>query len=142
MAAITVHPDRDTPLAEQIAAALRRAIATGELRVGDELPPVRQLAADLSVNLNTVARAYQVLAEGGLIHAARGRGTRVVGDRVSTPAPGAATPLVERCRDLVADAKLAGLTADRVREMVEEALRACFPDAAPSPRTPQNGELP
>ena len=127
MGLLTIHPDRSTPLADQIASALRRAIATDAVRVGDELPPVRQLATDLAVNLNTVSRAYQALQEAGLIRTARGRGTRVVRDRETGAAAGGAqaAPLDERCLDWVASAKLAGLDAEATRAMFEQMLAAC-----------------
>lgn len=126
MGVITIHPARSTPLADQIVAALRRSIATGGIAVGQELPPVRQLAADLSVNLNTVARAYNVLQNQGLLQTARGRGTRITSERELAPGP-EAVPLDERMLDVVADAKLAGLDEARVRALIEATLRACYP---------------
>lgn len=125
MGAITLHPARVAPLNDQIVAALRRAIATGGVQVGQELPPVRQLAADLSVNLNTVARAYNVLQDQGLLHTARGRGTRITSEREVASGP-AAPPLNERMLDVIADAKLAGLDEARVRELLETTIRACY----------------
>lgn len=128
MGLLTIHPDRSTPLAEQIVGALRRAIATGAVRVGDELPPVRQLAADLAVNLNTVSRAYQVLQDAGLIRTARGRGTRVIRDREVGDAVvmGREPALEERCLDWVASAKLAGVDVVGAREMFERMVAACY----------------
>jgi GntR family transcriptional regulator len=61
----------------QIAEQIRLRIARGELKTGDQLPTVRQLAADLRVNFNTVARAYRRLDESGLISTQHGRGTYV-----------------------------------------------------------------
>ena len=52
-------------------------VARGELQPGDQLPTVRQLATDLRVNFNTVARAYRLLDEAGLISTQHGRGTYV-----------------------------------------------------------------
>jgi len=139
MANLTVHPDRRVSLTDQIVSALRRSIATGALRVGDELPPVRQLAADLSVNLNTVSRAYQALQEEGLILTARGRGTRVVRDREAERiAGGKSVPLEERSLDLAASAKLAGMDAAATRAMVERAIAACFD----SERIDSEGDIP
>lgn len=66
-----------TPIYIQIVERVRHMIATGKLRPGDQLPTVRQLAEDLSVNFNTVARAYTLLNSAGVISAQQGRGTYV-----------------------------------------------------------------
>jgi GntR family transcriptional regulator len=65
------------PIYAQIVEQIRQMIARGELHPGDQLPTVRQLAADLRVNFNTVARAYRLLDEAGLISTQHGRGTYV-----------------------------------------------------------------
>jgi len=65
------------PIYLQIIDQIRLMIAHGELRPGDQLPTVRQLATDLRVNFNTVARAYRLLDEAGLISTQHGRGTYV-----------------------------------------------------------------
>ena len=65
------------PIYLQIVDQIRQLVARGELRPGDQLPTVRQLATDLRVNFNTVARAYRLLDEAGLISTQHGRGTYV-----------------------------------------------------------------
>jgi GntR family transcriptional regulator len=65
------------PIYVQIVEQIRQQVARGELKPGDQLPTVRQLAADLRVNFNTVARAYRLLDEAGLISTQHGRGTYV-----------------------------------------------------------------
>ena len=65
------------PIYLQIVEQVQRQIASGQLRPGDQLPTVRQLATDLRVNFNTVARAYRLLDEAGLISTQHGRGTYV-----------------------------------------------------------------
>jgi len=67
-----------TPIYLQLAGQLGREIAAGGLPAESRLPTVRQLAADLRVNFNTVARAYRMLDEAGLISAQQGRGTFVL----------------------------------------------------------------
>lgn len=64
-----------TPIYEQIVCQVREQLAIGELNPGDQLPTVRQLASELRVNFNTIARAYRLLDETGLISTQRGRGT-------------------------------------------------------------------
>src|SRR5262247_1604665 len=73
------HHDR-TPLYAQLERALRAAIASGRLRPGDQLPTVRQLAVDLRINANTVARVYADLERAGVLETRRG-----VGSFVSAP---------------------------------------------------------
>lgn len=113
---LTVDPRSPLPLGEQVRRGLRRAIAEGELSPDDPLPPVRQLAADLGVNLNTVARAYRELEREGLVVTARGRGT-VVAARLAH-APVARDELSLRVRDLLADAKLSGYGKEEMRLLV------------------------
>jgi GntR family transcriptional regulator len=63
------------PIYVQIAEQIRQMVASGELKKGDQLPTVRQLATELRVNFNTVARSYRLLDESGLISTQQGRGT-------------------------------------------------------------------
>jgi GntR family transcriptional regulator len=66
-----------TPLYAQLDRAIRAAIAIGDLRPGDQLPTVRQLAVDLRINANTVAKVYGELERAGVLATQRGRGTFV-----------------------------------------------------------------
>jgi GntR family transcriptional regulator len=65
------------PIYVQIMEQIRLMVANGELKQGDQLPTVRQLATDLRVNFNTIARAYRMLDEAGLISTQHGRGTYI-----------------------------------------------------------------
>ncbi len=65
------------PIYVQIMEQIRQMVAIGELQVGDQLPTVRQMATELRVNFNTVARAYRMLDEAGLISTQQGRGTYI-----------------------------------------------------------------
>ena len=70
----SAHP---TPLYHQLERAIRFAITTGKLAVGDQLPTVRQLAVDLRINANTVAKVYLELERAGVVETRRGVGTFV-----------------------------------------------------------------
>lgn len=74
---ITLDESDPAPAFEQIHRQIVGHIASGALPVGSRLPPLRQLAKDLGVAVNTAARAYQMLDEAGLIQSRRGGGTRV-----------------------------------------------------------------
>jgi GntR family transcriptional regulator len=66
------------PIYVQIVDRIKHLVATEVLKPGDQLPTVRQLAADLRVNFNTIARAYRMLDESGVISTQQGRGTYVL----------------------------------------------------------------
>lgn len=103
----------DLPLHEQVAAEIRRAIADGEARPGERLPPARDLAAVLGVNSNTVLRALRILRDEGLLEFRRGRGVTVAG----TPEHGA---VLARARELLQFARKHGYRPDEVARMIEE----------------------
>jgi GntR family transcriptional regulator len=77
MAIVAIDPADQTPIYAQLERGLRAAIAAGRLRIGDQLPTVRQLAVDLRVNANTVARVYAALERDGVLETRRGVGTFV-----------------------------------------------------------------
>src|SRR5262249_4496726 len=77
MTGVAIDPRDPTPIYAQLNRALRAEIATGRLRPGDQLATVRQLAVELSVNANTVARVYADLERDGVIETRRGVGSFV-----------------------------------------------------------------
>jgi GntR family transcriptional regulator len=110
---VSIDPRDATPIYAQLERGFRAAIATSRLRPGDQLPTVRQLAVDLRVNANTVARVYAELERAGVIETRRGVGSFVA----ATPAQ--AHPPRERDKRLqtfvtrvLADADAAGFTVD------------------------------
>lgn len=74
---IKINFRSDQPIYLQIVDQIRHLITSGELKQGDQLPTVRQLATELRVNFNTVARAYRLLDEARLISTQQGRGTYI-----------------------------------------------------------------
>jgi GntR family transcriptional regulator len=110
-----VKVDRDAPadLHEQVAAEIRRAIADGEAKPGERLPPAKDLAAILGVNTNTVLRALRELRDEGLLEFRRGRGITVAG----TPER---TAVVNQARDLVRLARRHGYRLDELLRIIED----------------------
>ena len=74
---IVIHTSDPEPVYEQIVRQIQAAVKTGRLKPGTPLPPVRQLAGDLALNRNTVARAYRILEDQGVILTAGRKGTFV-----------------------------------------------------------------
>jgi GntR family transcriptional regulator len=95
-----VKVDREDPtdLHEQVAGEIRRAIAAGEAKPGERLPPARDLAAVLQVNRNTVLRALRQLRNEGLLEFRRGRGITVAATPDYGVVVAAATSLVRLAR--------------------------------------------
>src|ERR1700716_4344129 len=83
----TISLSHPMPLYAQLTRAIQFAIATGRLRPGEQLPTVRQLAVDLRVNANTVARVYAELERAGVIETKRGVGSVVCGKALQAPPP-------------------------------------------------------
>jgi GntR family transcriptional regulator len=115
VATIQIDPRDSTPIYAQIERALRAAIAAGRIATGEQLPTVRQLAVDLQVNANTVARVYTDLERQGVLETRRGVGSFVIAS------PAKARPPSEHARRLrafatrvLADATAAGFTAEEV----------------------------
>ena len=113
MISVKVNKADRTDLYLQVAAEIRRAIADGEAKPGERLPPARDLATVLGVNTNTVLRSLRLLQDDGLIDLRRGRGASVTG----TPERGA---VLQRVRELVEFARGQGYAVDEVVEMIED----------------------
>ena len=118
MWADTVDPSDALPLHAQLERSIRVAIASGRLKTGDQLPTVRQLAVDLRINANTVARVYTHLERLGVLGTRRGVGTFVQDSSASV------TTQNQKARDAdlaaiagraLAEASARGFTATELR---------------------------
>jgi GntR family transcriptional regulator len=112
---LNVKVDRGDPtdLHKQVAGEIRRAIAGGEAKPGERLPPAKDLAAVLGVNTNTVLRALRTLRDEGLLEFRRGRGISVAG----TPERGA---VVQRAKELVDFARHQGYRLEELVAIIED----------------------
>ena len=123
---ITIDLASSESLIDQIGSAVRTEIAAGRLAPGDELPTVRQLAADLEVNFNTVARAYRALEASGLVRSARGRGTRVAA-AVEANTKGARHGARRSLSIALTDARLAGLNRVQIETVLGTEIDLLWP---------------
>jgi GntR family transcriptional regulator len=102
------------PLHEQVAAEIRRAIADGEAKSGERLPPAKDLAAVLGVNANTVFRALRTLRDEGLVEFRRGRGVTVTGVAPHRSA------VITLARELVALGQRYGYQPEQLAQIVRQ----------------------
>jgi len=108
------------PAYRQIIDQILGAIASGTLRGGDQLPTVRQLAVDLSINPNTVVRAYRELEIRGILTTQQGIGTFITTQPVPVDEAVRQRQLDQLIGDLLARAGAAGLTSDEVVARLQE----------------------
>jgi GntR family transcriptional regulator len=123
------HPD---PVYTQIARQIRARIASGDLPPGEALPPVRTLASDLGVNLNTVARAYRLLEEEGFIAIRDRSGAEVAPPARGTDA-GSRDRLRKELREVLERIRQAGIGPDELMSLVEREV-ASFPGGWGKPK--------
>lgn len=112
---IRVDPGSPAPLYQQIAQQIRGALAAGALVSGERLPPARDLAVALQVNVQTVLRAYAELRDEQLVEVRRGRGVTVLGQPDRARLADQARRLIEAARDL-------GLSDPEIHDLVRSHL--------------------
>lgn len=125
----SVDPRSGVPMYLQLIEQVKRLIAVGALPAGEQLPTVKQLALDLTVNASTVARAYHDLERDGVIETSPGRGSfvrsnGVVADVRRNLADVARTALERAVRE----GRTLGLEAQELRALFDAVLRRWFPD--------------
>jgi DNA-binding transcriptional regulator YhcF (GntR family) len=105
------------PVYRQLIDQVRGGLAGGQLRRGDQLPTVRQLAVDLEINPNTVVRAYRELELGGLLETHQGTGTFISAQKLKGADAERERQLAQIVADCVSRAGAAGFT---VEELIDE----------------------
>jgi GntR family transcriptional regulator len=114
-----------TPIYTQIVEQVKQRVLSGELKPGDQLPTVRALALELRVNFNTVARAYRLLDEAGIISTQQGRGTYIL----EVPPPERTDKLRQQAlkaltRDYLTEALRLGCSPDEISKSLKEHLES------------------
>jgi GntR family transcriptional regulator len=107
------HTSRER-LQDQIASCVRRGVASGELSVGEQLPPAAELAAALSVDRNTVLAAYRQLRDEEMLEFRQGRGARVMS------AGPASSFVAQAARELIATARAHGIAKNELVRIIQE----------------------
>ena len=123
---ITIDPTSFVPLYEQVKNGLRREIALGALGPGAALPSIRDLAARLIINPNTVARAYAELERERLITTRKGKGCFVSEESGRLPKRDTIRRLDGLFETAIQDARKSGAEAAEIRRVFEDRLRASF----------------
>lgn len=120
---ITIDESDRRPIYRQVADEIKGLIARGELREGMALPPVRQVADDLGINLNTIAAAYRELQKEGLLKVRHGSGALVSSRRSNQQSD---SELRKALRASLGHLVLAGLPRSEIVEIVNEEIRELF----------------
>jgi GntR family transcriptional regulator len=111
------------PIYTQIVEQVKQQVVSGELKPGNQLPTVRALALELRVNFNTVARAYRLLDEAGIISTQQGRGTYIL----DVPSPERTDKLRQQAlealtRDYLSEAYHLGCSPDEISKAIKDQL--------------------
>jgi len=115
-----VEPGRGVPIYIQLMEQIRRAVAGGILSPEEQLPPVRDLSLQLSINPNTISRAYQELEREGVVYTMRGRGTFVAGPASTLTDQERRRRLDQAVEKLLVDAYHLGCTPGEVLAAVKK----------------------
>lgn len=120
---LRIDPLSSEPIFEQIVFQVKAHVARGVLRSGDRLPSVRELAKELAINPNTVARAYETLESRGVIVRRQGAGCFVTGNTSALRLDSRKKKLDQEIHRMVTEAFHLGFGPDDVRAALEKALR-------------------
>ena len=120
---IEINFQTHIPIYTQVMQQIKQAIAAEELNPGDQLPTVRQLAAELRVNFNTIARAYRLLDEAGIISTQHGRGTYILEQRNAETAERLRHQTLTSLTDqFLTEAKRLGHSSAQIKAVLEEKI--------------------
>ena len=118
----SIDPKGAVPIYRQITDQIRRRVAAGMLAPGDQLPSVRELAGDLLVNPNTVAKVYRDLERDGLLETRRGQGTYVSAEAGAMAEAEQRALLTERLAEVAREVRAFGLSERAAVELFREVL--------------------
>ena len=119
----------------QIESLVLFAVASGQLKPGDQLPSIRELAEKIGVNQNTVAKSYRDLEVMGVIYTRRGMGVFVNKGTEAKCRENSRRRIISRLHEVVCEAKAAGMSAREIKEVCEKSYAS---DAGPYAETPKS----
>ena len=119
---IRIEPSSGVPITRQIIDQIRARCVSGELKVGDRLPSVRELARQLAVNQNTILRAYERLTNEGILELRHGDGTYVAQFAAGQQLRREKAQLLAEAQRLVRRAQTLGLSPNDLRELLDSAI--------------------
>ena len=119
---IQISPGSSEPLYSQVVQQISQSIAKGRLCPGDKLPPVRKLASELVINPNTVARAYTMLEQSGLVATKAGSGTFVVDPSLRDKDTAQLSILADRMDNIISQALNLGLKPKEATDLFKTRL--------------------
>jgi GntR family transcriptional regulator len=119
---IKVNASSFIPIYEQIKIEFKKEIFRGDLKPNDPLPSIRDLATELLINPNTVARAYRELEMEGIIYTRRGKGCYVSDDSAQMMTKERKSILIKSFDELIEEAKKFGLEREEIKKLFEDRL--------------------
>lgn len=121
---IQIDPANPLPIHAQLERGIRQSVATGRLRVGDQLPTVRELAVTLKINANTVAKVYRELERQGLLETRRGVGTFIAREEKQPTKRERERRVTEIASDLLSRIQSEGVTLEDLLEYLKTIQRS------------------
>lgn len=127
---INIDPTGEIPIYEQIVRQIKFAAAGGVIRPGELIPSVREVASELAVNPNTVAKAYRQLQIEGVVESVRGRGLQLTGESAQRCREERARLVRLRLREAIGEARQSRLPDEQIRQIIEQELGSTQKEAS------------
>jgi DNA-binding transcriptional regulator YhcF (GntR family) len=125
---LNINPSNGIAIYDQVVRQVKFAVAQGAVKPGNLVPSVREMARELAINPNTVARAYQQLQTDGVLEQVRGMGLEVAPGAVKQCKSERRKMIQDRLRQVLVEAKQSGLVGDELRQIVEKQLNSVLRD--------------
>jgi len=125
---LNINPANGIAIYDQVVRQVKFAVAQGAVKPGNLVPSVREMARELAINPNTVARAYQQLQADGVLEQVRGMGLEVTADAVKQCKSERQKLIQDRIRQALVEAQQSGLEGDELRQIIEKQLTSVLRD--------------